>query len=159
MKQPNNYFDILHKNIYCDGCHKEIRGRRYKCLICPDFDLCHLCEQKNEHFGHAMMRLVTPTTLLPDFLKARFENQQVQQANTSQNASTSQQSNSSQKRSGRKPKKKVTPKKSTPKVISKKIISKTIPKKITPKKIAPNKSSSRTSQRSNIKEEPNSDTV
>uniref|UniRef100_A0A914KNK2 ZZ-type domain-containing protein n=1 Tax=Meloidogyne incognita TaxID=6306 RepID=A0A914KNK2_MELIC len=65
MKQTtdNSEANKLHKNIFCDGCHKEIRGRRYKCLVCTDFDLCHLCEQKNEHFGHAMLRLVTPKTL------------------------------------------------------------------------------------------------
>jgi hypothetical protein len=64
MKQ-DNFEQIIHRNVICDGCDKEIRGRRYKCLICPDFDLCQLCEQKNEHPEHAMMRLVKPDTLKP----------------------------------------------------------------------------------------------
>jgi len=64
MSKQNNFEQFLHLNIVCDSCDKEIRGRRYKCLICPDFDLCQSCEQKNEHFEHAMMRLVKPDTLV-----------------------------------------------------------------------------------------------
>uniref|UniRef100_A0A915N0F6 ZZ-type domain-containing protein n=1 Tax=Meloidogyne javanica TaxID=6303 RepID=A0A915N0F6_MELJA len=63
MKQQNNFDHIIHLNVICDVCDQMIRGRRYKCLICPDFDLCQSCEQKNEHFEHAMMRLVKPDTL------------------------------------------------------------------------------------------------
>jgi len=29
-----------HPNIVCDGCENGILGTRYKCLSCPDFDLC-----------------------------------------------------------------------------------------------------------------------
>uniref|UniRef100_A0A914N631 ZZ-type domain-containing protein n=1 Tax=Meloidogyne incognita TaxID=6306 RepID=A0A914N631_MELIC len=65
MSKQNNFEQFLHLNIVCDICDKEIRGRRYKCLICPDFDLCQSCEQKNEHFEHAMMRLVNSDTLRP----------------------------------------------------------------------------------------------
>uniref|UniRef100_A0A915NPA5 ZZ-type domain-containing protein n=1 Tax=Meloidogyne floridensis TaxID=298350 RepID=A0A915NPA5_9BILA len=65
MKQQNNFDHIIHLNVICDVCDQMIRGRRYKCLICPDFDLCQSCEQKNEHFEHAMMRLVKPDTLKP----------------------------------------------------------------------------------------------
>uniref|UniRef100_A0A915NIZ8 ZZ-type domain-containing protein n=1 Tax=Meloidogyne floridensis TaxID=298350 RepID=A0A915NIZ8_9BILA len=68
MSKQNNFEQFLHLNIVCDSCDKEIRGRRYKCLICPDFDLCQSCEQKNEHFEHAMMRLVKPDTLRPHYL-------------------------------------------------------------------------------------------
>lgn len=64
MKQQNNFDHIIHLNVICDACDQMIRGRRYKCLICPDFDLCQSCEQKNEHFEHAMMRLVKPDTLV-----------------------------------------------------------------------------------------------
>jgi len=32
---------------YCDSCKKDIFGIRYKCSICPDFDLCEICEEKN----------------------------------------------------------------------------------------------------------------
>nr|CAD2159816.1 unnamed protein product [Meloidogyne enterolobii] len=147
MKQTtdNSEANKLHKNIFCDGCHKEIRGRRYKCLVCTDFDLCHLCEQKNEHFGHAMMRLVTPKTLLPDFVKAQFEDHHFKQ----QKPSTSQQGTLNQKKSVVKPKKKKSPKKIPPK----KIIQKITTRKIT----LP--TTMRICKRSNIKEEPVSDVL
>uniref|UniRef100_A0A915LM14 ZZ-type domain-containing protein n=1 Tax=Meloidogyne javanica TaxID=6303 RepID=A0A915LM14_MELJA len=69
MKQQNNFDHIIHLNVICDACDQMIRGRRYKCLICPDFDLCQSCEQKNEHFEHAMMRVVKPDTLLTTEIK------------------------------------------------------------------------------------------
>jgi hypothetical protein len=40
---------------YCDLCNKmPIKGRRFKCLICPNFDLCESCEGANIH-KHPMM--------------------------------------------------------------------------------------------------------
>ena len=34
-----------HKGVVCDVCHKrEFTGRRYKCLICSNFDMCGDCE-------------------------------------------------------------------------------------------------------------------
>lgn len=32
-----------HKHISCDGCLTGIRGMRYKCEHCPDYDLCGSC--------------------------------------------------------------------------------------------------------------------
>lgn len=32
-----------HKHIACDGCLSGIRGMRYKCEQCPDYDLCGSC--------------------------------------------------------------------------------------------------------------------
>lgn len=48
-----------HLGITCDGCHKHnFVGKRYKCLVCPDFDLCEGCEEKNEH-QHPMIRITS----------------------------------------------------------------------------------------------------
>ncbi|KAK3928667.1 Sequestosome-1 [Frankliniella fusca] len=46
-----------HPNVYCDGCNKAVVGHRYKCLECPDYDLCFGCESKNLHNSHIMIRI------------------------------------------------------------------------------------------------------
>lgn len=50
----------LHAGVQCDGCDCEIRGYRYKCIECPDFDLCFSCEMKKMHGDHMMIRIVKP---------------------------------------------------------------------------------------------------
>ena len=44
----------IHYNIICDGCKvTPLRGNRYKCKTCKDFDFCENCYQKNkESHGH-----------------------------------------------------------------------------------------------------------
>ena len=38
----------IHRNVLCDKCGmKPIIGYRYNCLICPNYDLCENCMQKN----------------------------------------------------------------------------------------------------------------
>lgn len=45
-----------HSNIKCNGCIAfSIRGKRFKCLQCPDFNLCEKCEKKVKH-NHIMIR-------------------------------------------------------------------------------------------------------
>ena len=35
----------IHNGFACDGCDMDpIKGERFKCLICPDFDLCGNCK-------------------------------------------------------------------------------------------------------------------
>jgi hypothetical protein len=53
--------ETTHRNIICDHCTTaDFQGRRYKCLVCPDFDLCESCEQSTEH-KHPMVRMVDST--------------------------------------------------------------------------------------------------
>jgi len=40
----------VHHGITCDGCQMSpITGLRFKCRVCPDYDLCEACEAKNGH--------------------------------------------------------------------------------------------------------------
>lgn len=51
-----------HTGVVCDGCNKSIFGIRFKCVVCPDFDLCLTCETKGLHNDHEMLRITTPRT-------------------------------------------------------------------------------------------------
>ncbi|KAK9452278.1 uncharacterized protein V1518DRAFT_425222 [Limtongia smithiae] len=48
-------------NATCDGCEQTIRGMRFKCVDCPDFDFCGTCFAKVEttHPGHAFVKIAT----------------------------------------------------------------------------------------------------
>lgn len=55
----------IHHGISCDLCRrKNFSGRRYKCLICSDFDLCELCYDSGRnfniktHFIHHPMQII-----------------------------------------------------------------------------------------------------
>lgn len=62
----------LHPGVTCDGCDSAIRGPRYKCLMCQDYDLCRTCEYKSLHAEHPMIKLPTPGSF-PNF-KTHFFN-------------------------------------------------------------------------------------
>ncbi|XP_077292687.1 refractory to sigma P [Arctopsyche grandis] len=49
-----------HPNIQCDVCNGAIVGFRYKCVVCPDFDLCQACESNCNHPEHFMIRIPIP---------------------------------------------------------------------------------------------------
>nr|XP_019567662.1 PREDICTED: E3 ubiquitin-protein ligase MIB2 isoform X1 [Rhinolophus sinicus]XP_019567663.1 PREDICTED: E3 ubiquitin-protein ligase MIB2 isoform X1 [Rhinolophus sinicus] len=67
----NAQIGIRHPNIICDCCKKHgLRGMRWKCLVCFDFDLCTQCYMQNKHdLTHAFERYETahsrPVTLSP----------------------------------------------------------------------------------------------
>jgi hypothetical protein len=53
----------IHKNIQCNECGKyPIKGIRYKCSICPDYDICENCEKKTDH-EHSFLKLKKPESL------------------------------------------------------------------------------------------------
>ncbi|KAJ4436526.1 hypothetical protein ANN_16557, partial [Periplaneta americana] len=59
----------VHVGVTCDGCQKGVEGFRYKCIQCPDYDLCVSCESKGLHGEHYMIRMPVPTLWRPHFGK------------------------------------------------------------------------------------------
>ena len=53
--------DIIHKGINCNECHNTIKGIRYKCGICQNYNLCQKCEKKYgfEH-NHPLLKIRKP---------------------------------------------------------------------------------------------------
>ncbi|XP_078371774.1 sequestosome-1-like isoform X2 [Oculina patagonica] len=49
-----------HPGVVCDSCDKHIFGVRFKCVVCPNYDLCVTCETKGAHKEHEMLRIATP---------------------------------------------------------------------------------------------------
>eukprot|EP00731_Ephydatia_muelleri_P030594 Em0022g108a len=47
----------LHPGVICDGCKGPIYGIRFKCLLCPDYDLCSACEGTGGHLEHNMVAM------------------------------------------------------------------------------------------------------
>lgn len=54
--------NVVHSSVICDGCGvSPIRGIRYKCQVCSDFDLCESCEAKGVHpLEHALSKIRVP---------------------------------------------------------------------------------------------------
>jgi sequestosome 1 len=50
----------VHAGITCDGCQGSVIGIRYKCMECPDYDLCQTCSDKNLHSEHNMIKIIRP---------------------------------------------------------------------------------------------------
>lgn len=51
---------VPHPGVVCDGCEQPICGIRYKCFVCPDYDLCSKCDASGVHREHEMMRICSP---------------------------------------------------------------------------------------------------
>ena len=49
----------VHTGFHCDGCNMNpLRGKRYKCDSCVDYDLCESCEKRVTHPQHHVFHLI-----------------------------------------------------------------------------------------------------
>lgn len=55
---------IVHSSVICDSCREnDIKGMRWKCTKCYDFDLCTSCYMNGKHsLDHEFQRLDSPNT-------------------------------------------------------------------------------------------------
>uniref|UniRef100_A0A0A1X077 Protein ref(2)P n=1 Tax=Zeugodacus cucurbitae TaxID=28588 RepID=A0A0A1X077_ZEUCU len=66
-------FSVLHARVECDACGSSpIFGFRYKCIQCPNYDLCQNCEAKHMHPEHMMVRM--PKENSPSVIEAWISN-------------------------------------------------------------------------------------
>ncbi|KAG0167776.1 hypothetical protein DFQ30_005666 [Apophysomyces sp. BC1015] len=73
----------IHRGITCNKCSiSPIRGIRYKCANCVDFDLCEMCEGGNSHaYTHVFLKIRIPipplanprSALLPVFYPGKVK--------------------------------------------------------------------------------------
>jgi len=59
---PSSKGDEVHPGVVCDGCGSGISGIRYKCSVCPDYDLCQTCEAKGgvHEATHPFLKIAKP---------------------------------------------------------------------------------------------------
>ncbi|KAM9741511.1 LOW QUALITY PROTEIN: sequestosome-1 [Menidia menidia] len=55
----------LHPNVTCDGCEGPVVGTRFKCSVCPNYDLCSTCQARGAHTQHALLPLWHPLQWFP----------------------------------------------------------------------------------------------
>ena len=69
-KADENTTTIQHSGIKCKGCGMNpIKGSRFKCSICDDFDYCEACEEKlAEKHGHPFLKIYN-SNMTPKFFK------------------------------------------------------------------------------------------
>ncbi|KAK9246295.1 hypothetical protein V1506DRAFT_472739 [Lipomyces tetrasporus] len=53
-------------HAFCDSCDTQIRGMRYKCANCPDFDYCGSCfkDAETAHPGHSFIQISHPSAYI-----------------------------------------------------------------------------------------------
>ncbi|KAI9281549.1 hypothetical protein BY458DRAFT_498904 [Sporodiniella umbellata] len=82
----------IHRGITCNKCNvSPIRGTRYKCANCVDFDLCEMCEGPSNHVNtHVFLKIRIPipplanprNALLPTFYPGKYHNKTLLSAET-----------------------------------------------------------------------------
>jgi hypothetical protein len=65
---------VEHEAVECDACEvNPIKGVRFKCSVCPDYDLCEGCEAKGVHPEHPMLKIRDPS-MAPSKIMCQYQN-------------------------------------------------------------------------------------
>ena len=57
----DSYKHLIHEHVCCDGCYEmPLKGTRYKCKQCPNFDLCNNCRIQIPHYHSEFFPITTP---------------------------------------------------------------------------------------------------
>ena len=76
-KKNNEEKKEIHWNVTCNGCRRyPIVGKRYKCQICPNFDFCEYCyekEKENHKHGFNIVKPIDFKILKKELLKAETD--------------------------------------------------------------------------------------
>ena len=60
-KKRTEQSEVIHDKFICDGCDMTpIKGIRYMCSVCSNYDLCEKCERNGVHCGHAFLKIRKP---------------------------------------------------------------------------------------------------
>ncbi|KZV81440.1 hypothetical protein EXIGLDRAFT_731333 [Exidia glandulosa HHB12029] len=65
---------VQHMRIKCDHCQGNVYDVRFKCMHCPDYDLCAKCEAlpiKVHPTNHPLLKISDPATALPFIPRGR----------------------------------------------------------------------------------------
>ena len=65
QQPPNVQNKECHNGVTCDGCNGPVCGVRYKCFVCPDYDLCEQCSAAGLHSEHNMIKITNPNGHFP----------------------------------------------------------------------------------------------
>ncbi|TST60386.1 Sequestosome-1 [Bagarius yarrelli] len=60
MGPPPHSQPMVHVGVTCDGCEGQVAGTRFKCTVCPNYDLCSTCQAKGLHKEHALLPIFHP---------------------------------------------------------------------------------------------------
>ncbi|CAM2696443.1 unnamed protein product [Rotaria socialis] len=61
QEQHNATNKECHVGVECDACKGPVIGCRYKCCVCPNYDLCEKCALVGIHSEHNMIKISKPS--------------------------------------------------------------------------------------------------
>jgi len=83
--QINSKNQVVHQHVACDGSDAEpIKGIRYKCSICKNFDFCATCEERRGH-DHPFLKIYKPEQVPKAMFTVINENMKNAKADIEQN--------------------------------------------------------------------------